>query len=141
MIFLASPQILFPVRRFGIDHPEGHQETLALIAARSGEPCIHAADIAAEKRFKASGPRLPNPFVLQLRHQRFRRIPREPSKRPLKQMHVGIDQDASPLACKAGCSRRRRLPPKIISLASSEMFAPRTFPTCEPKLRPPTSLP
>ncbi len=76
MIFLASPQILFPIWRFGIDNPEGHQETRALIAAGSSEPRIHSADIPAEKRFKASGPRLPNPLTLQLRHQFFWRISR-----------------------------------------------------------------
>ena len=76
MIFLTAPQILFPIWRFGIHNPEGHQETRALIAAGSSEPRIHSADVAAEKRFKASGPRLPNPLTLQLRRQLFWSISR-----------------------------------------------------------------
>jgi hypothetical protein len=48
---------------------------------------------------------------------------------------------ANPFACKMGLSIRRRFPPRISSFDDSGMSAPITLASCEPKLRPPTSLP
>ena len=51
------------------------------------------------------------------------------------------DHEAYPFAFRLGCSRRRRLPPRISSFAESGISAPMTFATWEANVLPPTSLP
>src|SRR6266702_2196913 len=50
-------------------------------------------------------------------------------------------QTRIPLAFRIGVIMRFKFSPRIIRRAASGMSAPITLPNCEPKLRPPTSLP
>src|SRR5262249_54117271 len=50
-------------------------------------------------------------------------------------------QTRIPFALRIGVIMRFKFPPRIIRRASSGMPAPVTLPSCEAKLRPPTSLP
>jgi len=141
MDLLASPQIFFPSRGVRIYAAKWNQIASPVLAAGSGKPLVHPTHIAIEQSLKAASPSLFDASGLQLQHECIRVIRWKTPKRPLEQMHIGVNHDGNPFASSTGASKRRMLPPSINSFAFEGRSAPRTFAICDAKLLPPASLP
>ena len=142
VLFLAAPNIFLPVRKLGIYRSEGHEDALTEGATVLHEPGIYAGDVLMENPIETPCPSLPDVLLPQPGNQLGRLVRYQTPKGPTGETHVRVDyHNRYPFICRMGVNRRRMFPPRINLFADSGMSAPMTFPSCEAKLRPPTSLP
>src|ERR1019366_7315542 len=132
---------LLPVGQLGVDAAERNEEVRTVPLAGRRQARVHARDVAMEQAFKTARPGLGHSLVGQLGHELGGIIFRIAPKGPAEQVHVGIDHTVMPLDLRIGSSKRRWFPPMISLRADSGISAPITLPSCDAKLRPPTSLP
>src|SRR5690349_8870243 len=138
----AAAHIFLPAGELGINRAERDEETFAVRLALGYQAGVHSTNILMQNAVETAGPSLSNILFAQARHQVRSFVSDEAAKGPAREVDVGVDDHALyPLRRRAGAKSRRRLPPRISSLAESGMSAPRTLESWEAKLRPPTSLP
>ena len=106
-----------------------------------GQPGIHCADILVQQSIETARPRLRHTTLTKPCSQLRGFVSNKTPEGPSRQIDIPVDHAFIPFAASIGVSIRFRFSPRINRRASSVMFAPITLPNCEPKLRPPTSLP
>src|SRR4051794_29902227 len=142
VILCAPAHILLPVGELRIDGSERRQQAVAMRAALRRQSCVDTTDVLVQNPIETSRPSLHDILLAQSRHQVRSFVARQAPKRPAREVDVRVDDHARyPFARKAGANSLRTFAPSTSSLAESGMSAPRTFASCEAKLRPPTSLP
>ena len=83
VVFVTTPQVLFPVRQERIDGTEGKQKIL-VGPALLGQAAIHSGQVAMQQAVEASRPGLFDLLTLELGDQIGGFVPVQAAKRPVR---------------------------------------------------------
>src|SRR5262245_9289441 len=106
--FVTAPHVFVPIRPGQIDAAKGNQKTSSMLPTFGPQARVDPIHIFGEERFETSSPRLDDTVLLELRDQSFRVTILQGAKRPVEQIHVGIDDSDGGSGNSGAASRSLR---------------------------------
>src|SRR5699024_6722213 len=91
MDFMTPSQLFFPIGPGEVYGAKRDQHALTISMALPGQTAVNTINILVKQGLKTPGPCLADSVLAQLGYQRFGFPVFQPAKRPLKKIHVGID--------------------------------------------------